>query len=65
MLKGELSGDFERVILGLMMLPADYDAVSINEALKGTDKRALVEVMCSRTNQQMQDLSEAYQKCKR
>ena len=65
-LKGELSGDFEKVILGLMMPPADYDAFCVKEAVKGlgTDERALTEVLCSRTTEQMDAMKASYKKCK-
>jgi len=33
-LKSELSGDFEDVMVGLMMTPADYDAYEIKRAIK-------------------------------
>ena len=33
-LKSELSGDFEDVMVGLMMAPADYDAYEIKRAIK-------------------------------
>jgi annexin A7/11 len=63
-LKSELSGDFEKVILGLMMTPADYDAYCVKDAVKGlgTDERALIEVLCSRNNEQMQAMKAAYKK---
>ena len=64
-LKGELSGDFEKVILGLMMSQPDYDAYSIKEAVKGlgTDEKALVEVLCSRSNEELQAMKASYKKC--
>lgn len=63
-IKGELSGDFEKVILGLMMTPADFDAYSIKEAVKGlgTDEKALVEILCSRSNAEMQAMKASYKK---
>lgn len=63
-IKGELSGDFEKVILGLMMPLADFDAYSIKLAVKGlgTDEKALVEVLCSRSNEEMQAMKASYKK---
>lgn len=64
-LKSELSGDFEKVILGLIMTPGDFDAFSIKAAVKGlgTDERALVEILCSRTNEEIQAMKVSYKKC--
>ena len=64
-LKSELSGDFEKVIVGLMMSQADYNAYSIKEAVKGlgTDEKALVEVLCSRSNEELQAMKASYKKC--
>ena len=63
-MKSELSGDFEKVILGLMLTPAEYDAQSIKDAVKGlgTDERALVEVLCSRSNEELQAMKASYKK---
>jgi hypothetical protein len=63
-LKSELSGDFEKVMLGLMMTPAEFDAFSIKDAVRGagTDEKALVEVLCSRNNQQIEAMKAAYKK---
>ena len=64
-LKSELSGDFERTILALMMTPAELDATSIKDAVKGagTDEAALIEVICTRTNEELTAAKEAYKKC--
>lgn len=63
-LKSELSGDFEKVMVGLMMLPAEFDASCIRAAVRGlgTDEAALIEVLCSRTNEEMQAMKAAYKK---
>ena len=37
-LKSELSGNFERTILGLMMPPAVYDAYELRNAMKVSGK---------------------------
>lgn len=64
-LKSELSGKFEDVILGLMMTRAEFDALSVKKAVKGagTDEKALIEVLCSRTNEEMKAAKDAYKKC--
>jgi len=63
-IKGELSGDFEKTILALMMKPAEYMASEVKRAIKGlgTDEAVLVEVLCTRTNEEMTALKEAYKK---
>lgn len=61
-LKYELTGKFERLIVSLMRTPAYHDAKEINDALKGagTDEKCLIEILASRTNQQIHDLVAAY-----
>uniref|UniRef100_A0A671U7B1 Annexin n=1 Tax=Sparus aurata TaxID=8175 RepID=A0A671U7B1_SPAAU len=61
-LKYELTGKFERLIVSLMRTPAYHDAKEIHDAVKGagTNERCLIEVMASRTNQQMHDMVAAY-----
>ncbi|KAM6977963.1 annexin A6 isoform 2-T2 [Aplochiton taeniatus] len=61
-LKYELTGKFERLIVSLMRTPAYHDAKEINDALKGagTNEKCLIEVLASRTNQQIHDLVAAY-----
>ena len=64
-LKSELSGDFEKTVLALMMTPGEYLASEVKRAIKGlgTDEAVLVEVLCTRTNEEMTALKEAYKKC--
>ncbi|XP_075712262.1 annexin A6 isoform X2 [Rhinoderma darwinii] len=61
-LKYELTGKFERLIVGLMRPPAYFDAKEIKDALDGigTDEKCLIEILASRDNQQIQALLEAY-----
>ena len=63
-LKSELSGDIENFMVGLMRTEADYDASEIKRAVKGlgTDDDALVEILCSRTNAEIDAMKEAYEK---
>ena len=51
-------------MLGLLMTPAKFDAMCIKKAVKGlgTDEAALIEILCSRTNEEMKALKEAYKK---
>ncbi|XP_033617653.1 annexin A6 [Fukomys damarensis] len=61
-LKSEVSGDLARLILGLMMPPAHYDAKQLKKAMEGagTDEKALIEILATRTNAEIQAISEAY-----
>uniref|UniRef100_A0A8C2RM88 Annexin n=1 Tax=Capra hircus TaxID=9925 RepID=A0A8C2RM88_CAPHI len=61
-LKSELSGDLARLILGLMMPPAHYDAKQLKKAMEGagTDEKALIEILATRTNAEIQAIKEAY-----
>ncbi|TFK09643.1 methenyltetrahydrofolate synthase domain-containing protein [Platysternon megacephalum] len=61
-LKRELTGKFERLIVGLMRPLAYFDAKEIKDALQGigTDEKCLIEILASRTNQQIHNLVEAY-----
>ncbi|XP_074816375.1 annexin A6 isoform X3 [Natator depressus] len=61
-LKRELTGKFERLIVGLMRPLAYFDAKEIKDALQGigTDEKCLIEILASRTNQQIRNLVEAY-----
>lgn len=63
-LKGELSGHFEEAVLALLMPPAEYDAYQIHIAMKGlgTDEKALIEILCSRTNKQIKEAADVYKK---
>uniref|UniRef100_A0A5K1UWD5 Annexin n=2 Tax=Callithrix jacchus TaxID=9483 RepID=A0A5K1UWD5_CALJA len=61
-LKSEISGDLARLILGLMMPPAHYDAKQLKKAMEGagTDEKALIEILATRTNAEIQAINEAY-----
>ncbi|XP_023265284.1 annexin A5-like isoform X1 [Seriola lalandi dorsalis] len=61
-LKGELGGKFETLIVGLMTPPIAYDVTSLRNAIKGagTDEKVLVEILSSRTCQQVKDIIAGY-----
>lgn len=63
-LKSELSGDLENVIVGMMMPRFEYDAKCLRGAMKGmgTDESVLVEIMCSRINEEIEEIKAAYNK---
>lgn len=49
-LKSELSGDFEELILALMMTRTEYDAHCLHEAMEGmgTNEAALIGIITTR-----------------
>ncbi|XP_041839470.1 annexin A5b isoform X1 [Melanotaenia boesemani] len=61
-LKGELGGKFETLIVALMTPPTAYDVTLLRNAIKGagTDEKVLVEILASRTPQQVKDIVAAY-----
>uniref|UniRef100_A0A8D3CKW1 Annexin n=1 Tax=Scophthalmus maximus TaxID=52904 RepID=A0A8D3CKW1_SCOMX len=61
-LKSALRSDLEDVSLALLMTPAQFDAHLIRKATKrfGTDEDVLVEVLASRTNQEIRELKKAF-----
>lgn len=61
-LKSELGGHFEDVIIALMMKPDEYDAYELKRAISGigTDEDAMIEILCSRNNRQIQQINQTY-----
>ena len=62
-MKSELGGNFENVIIGLMMPTAEYCAKQCHKAIKGagTNEDILVEILCSRPYDEIQQIAAAYQ----
>ncbi|THD22380.1 Annexin [Fasciola hepatica] len=60
--KSELSGHFYECVEALCYSPEDFDAIQLRKAVKGagTDEDALIEILCSRTNEQIRKVKEAY-----
>uniref|UniRef100_A0A2K6SKY6 Annexin n=1 Tax=Saimiri boliviensis boliviensis TaxID=39432 RepID=A0A2K6SKY6_SAIBB len=54
-LKSELSGNMEEPILALFMPPTYYDAWSLRK------ERVLIEILCTRTNQEIREIVRCYQ----
>ncbi|XP_025019725.1 annexin A6 isoform X3 [Python bivittatus] len=61
-LKSEVSGPLGKVILGLMMPPAFYDAKQLKKAMEGagTDESVLIEILATRNNKEIQAINAAY-----
>lgn len=64
--KSELSGHFYECVEALCYSPEDFDAMQLRKAVKGagTDEDALIEILCSRTNEQIRKVKEAYKRSK-
>ncbi|XP_036764163.1 annexin A4 isoform X2 [Manis pentadactyla] len=62
-LKSELSGNFERVIIGMMMPTVLYDVQELQRAMKGagTDEGCLIEILASRTSEEIRRINQTYQ----
>ncbi|XP_036372574.1 annexin A5-like [Megalops cyprinoides] len=63
-LKSELGGKFETLIVGLMTPPTEYDVTELRNAIKGagTDEKVLIEILASRTPQQVREIIATYKK---
>lgn len=61
-LKSALRSDLEDVCLALLKTPAQFDAYLFRKATKrlGTDEDALVEVLATRTNQEIREVQQAF-----
>ncbi|KAM9409007.1 annexin A2-like [Pholidichthys leucotaenia] len=61
-LKGALSGSLETLMLGLMKSTTEYDAAELKASIKGlgTDEESLIEIVCSRNNEEMVQIKRVY-----
>ncbi|XP_067268303.1 annexin A2 [Chanodichthys erythropterus] len=61
-LKKVLSGDLQSLIHGLMMTPEQFEAHRLRKAMEGagTDEETLLEVLCTRTPQQLSGITTTY-----
>ncbi|KAM8938810.1 annexin A3 [Pelodytes ibericus] len=61
-LKGDLSGNFEHLMVSLTRPPAFFDAKQLKTAMKGTGttESILIEILASRNSKQMKDIGDAY-----
>merc|ERR550514_2676756 len=61
-LKSETSGHFEDAIKRMMYDRPHFDAYSLRKAMKGigSDDAALIEIICTKTNEEMKAIKAAY-----
>lgn len=61
-MKSELSGDFEDVVVSMLTPPLKLYAQEIHEAISGagTDEVTLVEVLATKTNEEINEIKEKY-----
>lgn len=61
-LKGDLSGNFEHLMVSLILPLAVFDAKQLKKAMKGTgtSENILIEILASRTSKQMKEVGDAY-----
>ncbi|KAJ8351355.1 hypothetical protein SKAU_G00228310 [Synaphobranchus kaupii] len=62
-LKSELSKNLCRLITGLVMTPAEFDAKMMKKAMEGagTDEHGLIEILVTRSNQEIQAMNAAFE----
>ncbi|XP_061580973.1 annexin A6 isoform X2 [Cololabis saira] len=62
-LKSELSKNLERLIIALMLTPAEFNAKMMKKAMEGagTDEHALIEILVTRSNEEIHAMNAAYQ----
>ncbi|CAH1188321.1 unnamed protein product [Phyllotreta striolata] len=62
-LKGDLGGDFERVILALLKEPVEYQAEELHHAISGmgTDDPTVVEILVVHGNEEIRQIADKYQ----
>ncbi|XP_042372253.1 annexin A11-like, partial [Plectropomus leopardus] len=61
-LKSELTGNFEKLVLSMLKSPAHFDASECREAIKGagTDEACLIEILSSRSNAEINEITRIY-----
>uniref|UniRef100_A0A672P795 Annexin n=1 Tax=Sinocyclocheilus grahami TaxID=75366 RepID=A0A672P795_SINGR len=63
-LKSELTGNFEMIVVGLMMPAPVYDAYELKNAIKGagTEEACLIDILASRSKAEIKEIIATYKK---
>jgi len=61
-LKSELGGNYEDCVLAMFKSPTEFDAYELHEAIEGagTSEKVLIEILCSRTNEEIEEIKKKY-----
>eukprot|EP00730_Choanoeca_flexa_P002167 TRINITY_DN10939_c0_g1_i4.p1 TRINITY_DN10939_c0_g1~~TRINITY_DN10939_c0_g1_i4.p1 ORF type:complete len:551 (+),score=166.90 TRINITY_DN10939_c0_g1_i4:84-1736(+) len=61
-IKAEVGGHFEELLVACIMDPFEFDAKCLRKAMKGvgTDEAVLIETICTRSNEEIGKIKEAY-----
>jgi hypothetical protein len=61
-LKSETSGNFQKLLTALLLGPVEFDCIEIRKAIQGlgTDNSTLIEILTSRSNKRIKDISQLY-----
>ncbi|XP_057177934.1 annexin A4 [Triplophysa rosa] len=63
-LKSELTGNFEKVVVGLLMPAPVYDSYELRNAIKGagTEEACLIDILASRNNAEIREIIATYKR---
>lgn len=66
-MKGELGGKFEDVVVALMDEPDKFLCKELHKAMDGigTTEETLVEILCTKSNEEMKKIVQNYEECKK
>ncbi|KAJ9581535.1 hypothetical protein L9F63_023291 [Diploptera punctata] len=63
-LKSELGGNFEDVIVALVIPPVEYLCKQLHKAMKGlgTEEETLIEILCTRNSKEIKEIVDTYER---